>query len=86
MTGLPRITLGAAGAILYIGLGASLAAFAMWNMAVAVIGPSLAGLIYYSLPLFSGTAAFLFLNEPMNILHLLSGICILGGILLATRR
>ena len=83
--GPPRITAGAAWAILYVGLGASLAAYAMWNSAVASIGPSLAGLIYYSLPLFSGVAAFLFLGEPMGLVHLASAGCILGGILLATR-
>ncbi len=85
-TGPPTITMGAAGAILYVGLGASLASYAMWNSAVASIGPSLAGLIYYSLPLFSGVAAFLFLGEPMGFIHLISAGCILGGIVLATRR
>lgn len=83
--GPPDITPGAAGAILYIGLGASLASYAMWNSAVNSIGPSLAGLIYYSLPLFSGTAAFVLLGEPMGLIHLASAACILGGIVLATR-
>jgi drug/metabolite transporter (DMT)-like permease len=84
--GFPDITPGMAVAILYIGLGASLAAYAMWNSAVAVIGPSLAGLIYYTLPLFSGVTAFVFLDEPMGLVHLVSGGCILGGIVLATRK
>ena len=68
-----------------MGLGASLASYAMWNMAVASIGPALAGLIYYSLPLFSGFTAYVFLGEPMGIIHLVSAGCILGGIMLATR-
>ncbi|MDP3430459.1 MAG: DMT family transporter, partial [Desulfomicrobium sp.] len=84
-SGPPEITPGAAGAILYVGLGASLASYAMWNSAVKSIGPSLAGLIYYSLPLFSGVAAFVLLDEPMGLIHLASAACILGGILLATR-
>lgn len=84
--GAPEITPTAVICILYVGLGASLAAYAMWNSAVATIGPSLAGLIYYSLPLFSGVTAFIFLDEPMGILHLVSAGCILGGIILATRR
>jgi drug/metabolite transporter (DMT)-like permease len=83
--GPPHITPGAAGAILYIGLGASLASYAMWNSAVKSIGPSLAGLIYYSLPLFSGVAAFVLLDEPMGLIHLASAACILAGIVLATR-
>ena len=85
VAGLPQLNAGAVCAILYVGLGASLAAYAMWNSAVASIGPSLAGLIYYSLPLFSGVAAFLFLGEPMGLVHLASAGCILGGIVLATR-
>lgn len=85
-SGAPSITPGMAGAILYVGLGASLASYSMWNSAVALIGPSLAGLIYYSLPLFSGVTAFLFLGEPMGLVHLASAGCILGGIVLATRR
>ena len=84
--GFPAVTPGMAGAILYVGLGASLAAYAMWNSAVAVIGPSLAGLIYYTLPLFSGVAAFVFLGEPMGLVHLVSATCIIGGIVLATRK
>ncbi len=83
--GFPSISPGAAGAILYVGLGASLAAYAMWNKAVAAIGPSLAGLIYYSLPLFSGGVAYLFLGEPMSWLHAASAAGILGGIVTATR-
>ena len=85
VSGAPQLTAGAVCAIIYVGLGASLAAYAMWNSAVASIGPSLAGLIYYSLPLFSGVAAFLFLGEPMGLVHLASAGCILGGIVLATR-
>lgn len=84
-SGLPEIPPGAAGAILYVGLGASLASYAMWNLAVASIGPSLSGLIYYSLPLFSGFAAYAFLGEPMGLIHLVSAGFILSGILLATR-
>jgi drug/metabolite transporter (DMT)-like permease len=84
--GAPVITPGMAGAVLYVGLCASLAAYAMWNSAVALIGPSLAGLIYYTLPLFSGVTAFFVLGEPMGMVHLVSAACILGGIMLATRK
>lgn len=83
--GFPTVTPEVMGAILYIGLGASLAAYAMWNKAVTIIGPSVAGLIYYSLPLFSGGVAYLFLGEPMSWLHAASAAGILGGIIVATR-
>ena len=71
--------------VLYVGLGASLAAYGLWNKAVVAIGPSLSGLIYYSLPLFSGLAAWSFLGELVGLTHLVSGCCILGGIVLTTR-
>ncbi|GAB1410355.1 DMT family transporter [Desulfovibrionales bacterium] len=83
--GLPHLSLGALGCILYVGLGASLISYSMWASAIASLGPSLAGLIYYTLPLFSGIAAFLLLGEPMGWPHLVSGVCIFGGITLATR-
>ncbi|MDO4768139.1 MAG: DMT family transporter [Pseudomonadota bacterium] len=83
--GAPEPTMEMAGCVLYVGLGASLAAYGLWNKAVAAIGPSLSGLIYYSLPLFSGLAAWSFLGEPVGLTHLVSGCCILGGIVLATR-
>lgn len=84
-TGFPRLDLPALGSILYVGLGASLASYIMWNRAIVFIGPSLAGLVYYSLPLFSGLVAYIFLEEPVGLLHLVSGGCILGGIVVATR-
>ncbi len=85
-TGLPAPAPRLVGAVLYIGIGASLAAFFLWNKAVAAIGPSRAGIIYYSLPVFSGLEAFLLLGEPVGWTHLASGLLILGGILVATRR
>lgn len=84
--GLPAFTPGLLGATLYIGLGASLVSFFLWNRAVATIGPSRAGVIYYSLPAFSGLEAFLILGEPVGWAHLISGALIMGGILLAMRR
>ena len=83
--GFPQLSAGVWGAIIYVGLGASLASYTMWNSAIASIGPSLAGLVYYSLPLFSGLVAYAFLGEPVGLLHLFSGSCILGGIIIATR-
>jgi drug/metabolite transporter (DMT)-like permease len=73
------------GAILYIGLGASLAAYWLWSYALGSIGPSRAGIIYYSLPLFCGIEASLLLGEPVTWVHFASGGLIIGGIWTATR-
>ena len=87
LTGVKSINLSptAVGAIIYLGVGPSLLAFFCWNRAIAIIGPVRAGLVYYCLPLFSGFQAFLLLNEPVHWIHVLSGILILGGVIVATR-
>ena len=69
--------------ILYVGIFASVAAFFLWNRAIELIGPSNAGLIYYTLPLFSTLWAILFLNERAEAVHFLSMLLILSGIIIA---
>ncbi len=82
----PTITLQSSGAILYLGLFTSIISYFLWNHAVASIGPANAGMIYYTLPLFSGIEAWLVLGEPITSIHLLSAAGILGGIYLSTER
>ncbi|MDX2480480.1 MAG: DMT family transporter [Desulfuromusa sp.] len=69
--------------ILYVGIFASLTAFVLWNKAIIVIGPAKAGMVYYTLPLFSGVLAYLFLQERISSLHFFSAAFILSGILVA---
>lgn len=69
--------------ILYVGVFASLMAFVLWNKAVVALGPSKAGLVYYTLPVFSGISAHLFLNEEIRIIHFYSVLLIVSGILTA---
>jgi drug/metabolite transporter (DMT)-like permease len=68
-------------AILYVGIFASLCAFLLWNQAIVTLGPSKAGMVYYTLPLFSGFLGYLFLDEAMGFVHFLSMVLILSGIL-----
>ncbi|RKX85245.1 MAG: EamA/RhaT family transporter [Spirochaetes bacterium] len=70
-------------AIFYVGIFASLSAFVLWNKAVAAVGPSKAGMVYYTLPLFSGFLAWYFLGEEIGIVHFYSMLLIVPGILLA---
>jgi len=70
--------------ILYVGIFASLSAYILWNKAIIKIGPTNAGLIYYTLPLFSGILAYLFLSETVGMIHLYSLLLILFGIITAT--
>jgi len=69
--------------ILYVGIFASLSAFVLWNKAIVMVGPSKAGMIYYTVPLFSGFLAFLFLKEDIGIIHFCSALLIITGILTA---
>ena len=73
-------------AFLYMGLGASLFSFWCWTRAVSAIGPAKAAVIYYSLPLFSGLEAVIFLGEPILWGHFVSGALILSGLFLATKK
>ena len=68
-------------AILYVGIFASLTAFVLWNKAIVNVGPSKAGMIYYTLPLFAGMLSFFFLGESITYVHLLSALLILSGII-----
>lgn len=83
--GLPTLTPTIIGSVLYIGIGASLISYTCWNGAVSRIGPARAGMVYYSLPLFSGIEAWLILGEPIGWQHLVGGAAIIGGIALANK-
>jgi len=67
-------------AILYIGIFASLCAFVLWNKAIIALGASRAGMVYYTLPLFSGFSACFFLHESISMLHFFTMILIFSGI------
>jgi len=69
--------------VLYVGIFASFTAFLPWNQAIMRLGPARAGMMYYTLPVFSGILAFTFLDEKITLIHLGSMVLILGGILTA---
>lgn len=54
------------GSLLYISLGASVLGFTFWNMAIDRIGPVRAGVLYYSVPLFSSVEAAFLLGESVT--------------------
>ncbi len=82
---LPPLVLdaGTAGAVLYTGVFASLAAFLSWNQAIEKIGTSKAGLVYYTLPIWSGLLAWAFLGEAPGAAQALSMVLVVGGIVVA---
>lgn len=76
---------GAIYSILYLGVFASLFAFVLWNQSILLIGVSRTGMVYYTLPIFSGLMAWHFLGEAIGLLHLASGVLIVAGIVIANR-
>ncbi len=70
--------------IAYAGIGCSSVAYLLWTRAIAGIGPVLAGMIYYSLPLFAAAESAWLLGESVAGFHVLGGGLVISGILLAT--
>ncbi len=69
--------------ILYVGIFSSLLAFILWNKAIDKIGSIKAAVIYYTLPIFSGFLAYIFLNEHIGMIHVYSVFSIAIGIFIA---
>lgn len=69
--------------IIYLGVFASLISYILWNQSIVLIGASKAGMVYYTIPIFSGVLAWYFLDEQIGLLHLVSGLLIVSGILTA---
>ena len=68
--------------IIYVGLFASIASFMLWNKAISCIGAVRAGIVYYTIPLFSALLAHAFLGEEFKSYHWLSFVLIISGILI----
>ncbi len=69
--------------ILYLGIGASVVSFLCWNLAIAHIGAGRTALFGNLIPVFSALEAVLLLNETITSLHLMSGLLVVIGLILA---
>ena len=72
--------------ILYLGLGASVICFFIWNMAIGKLGAGRTALFGNLIPVFSSIGAVFFLNETFTWVHIFSMIIVFAGILLANLR
>jgi drug/metabolite transporter (DMT)-like permease len=72
-------------AVLYVGLGASVAAFICWNRGVAIVGANAAGFTLHLLPAFGTLLAIAFLGESFHLYHAAGVATILAGVVIATR-
>ena len=69
--------------ILYVGIGNSVIGFLCWNASIARIGPSATGIFSNLMPVFSTIEAVLFLNEQFTVIHLISGLVVATGLIIA---
>lgn len=71
------------GAILYLGLGASVICFLLWNKSIANLGAGRASLFGNLIPVFSSIEAVLFLNEKVSAIQLFSFVLVITGLIIA---
>lgn len=71
--------------LLYFAVFPGILAYAFWNHGVHAVGPSRAAIFMYLTPVFASVLAGIFLNESLGLFHVVGGLLILTGLLLATR-
>ena len=79
------LTAGDVAGVLYLGVFASVVAFAFFNFGVARLGANRANVFNYLAPIFAGILAVVFLGETLKWFHGASIVLIFGGIYLAQR-
>ncbi len=70
------------GALVYIALPASLAAFLLWSHGVSRLGPARAGQFVHLMPVFGPILAVMLLGETITPRHLGGALCVFAGIVL----
>lgn len=79
----PQFTAPLIGSILYLGFGTSVVAFLCWNIALQKLGASRTVLFGNLTPIFSTMEAVLILGEKMSSIHILSGLLVICGLIIA---
>jgi drug/metabolite transporter (DMT)-like permease len=74
------------GAILYLGIGASVICFSIWNISIGILGAGRTALFGNLIPIFSSVEAVIILNEEFSWIHIVSMIIVFSGLLLANLR
>lgn len=69
--------------ILYLGAGASVIAFLCWNLAIARLGAARTALFGNLIPIFSILEAVWLLDEKMTMVHIISGVLVITGVIIA---
>lgn len=69
--------------ILYLGLGTSVTAFLCWNAAISRLGAARTSLFGNLIPIFSTMEAVWLLNEKITMVHIIAGITVITGLVIA---
>jgi drug/metabolite transporter (DMT)-like permease len=72
--------------IFYLGLGASVICFLIWNIAIHKLGAGRTALFGNLIPVFSSLEAVIILNEKFSWIHVVSMLIVFTGLLLANFR
>src|SRR4029079_13152378 len=72
--------------VIYLGLGASVICFLIWNIAISKLGAGRTALFGNLIPVFSSIEAVLYLGEDFTWVHIVSMILVFTGIVLANLR
>src|SRR4030095_2314804 len=73
-------------AILYLGIGASVICFLIWNKAIVALGSGRTALFGNLIPVFSSIEAVFLLNEKITSIHIISFILVVAGLVIANLR
>ncbi|MCX8019524.1 MAG: DMT family transporter [Chitinophagaceae bacterium] len=84
-TGGIRVNLKNLSIIFYLGAGASVLSFFLWNKSIQILGAAKTALFGNLIPVFSSMEAILLLGEKISIYHLISFGLVVTGLLLANR-
>lgn len=84
MQGGVPVTGGTLAAILYLALFPSIAAYIIWNRAIAALGPGRLGMFMHLMPIYGAVLAFVFLGEELGPYHAVAFVLVVAGIGLVT--
>ena len=72
--------------VIYLGLGASVICFWIWNIAIGHLGAGRTALFGNLIPVFSSIGAVLLLDEKITPVHIISFILVVAGLAIANLR
>lgn len=74
------------GAILYVGILASIVAFLSWNTGVVALGANNASIYLNFIPVFAALFAVIFLDEKIVLVQIIGGLAVVSGVILTNKK